>query len=174
MVSSNFCGLVNSQGNETRPPDIARSIERLLLLTASFSSPPLSCCSILQSFLLFLFSVLFILTVGTVLARRIAPLHPLFCAVSSILSVTSLSWLAQRVRSAAVVFRDTSAPNWNAWLAVAVCWLAIPPMSLLRPAIPDSEPGYTSCADSTSGKPVVTSCQSTFLHEQPPVSPWKQ
>lgn len=108
------------------------------------------------------------------IARRIAPLHPLSCAVSSILSVTSLSWLEQRVRSAAVVFRDTSAPNWNAWLAVAVCWLAIPPMSLLRPAIPDSEPGYTSCADSTSGKPVVTSCQSAFLHEQPPVTPWKR
>lgn len=65
--------LTREQGHETRPPDIARSIERLLLLTASFSSPPLSCCSILQSFLLFLFSVLFILTVGTVLAR--AGLH---------------------------------------------------------------------------------------------------
>lgn len=84
--------------------------------------------------------------------------------------------LARRVSSAGVAYGDTSLVKCNS----SLCWCSVLSWESTEKFVPDihswsaasclrlwlanSEASCTSHADSTSGKPVVTSCQSTLKH----------
>lgn len=168
------------------------SVRTTTLLTASFSSPPLWCCSTLHSFLLFLFSVLFMLhqtprhSVSMCdSAWEVCPRWQPALSPTSILSLTPVSSLATcqfgwgppqwhiGAKSNFITCRCGLQSWGNTRESVPHChsWSNASPAAVAGQHAAFSEP---SAADATSGKPVVTSCQSTAQHRRLIVSPWRQ